>query len=263
MKQLIITIILLILSSKNTFSQRTYAFPETFNPVYNFKPDQSYKQLLSTPEAKEEREKFEKYVVSYIYNTQFDFDANSIYMDWNDAENYMIKLLDTILSKRNPSQKLDIFINREVSVNAYTNRYGMVFCNIGLIAKAENEAFLAEVVSHEAAHYLFKNHIKGINLSQELFKYANTVRPDDGAAYFKESQKNEMQADTFALHCAKDLNCNLIPMGNYFEIADAKQRMYRYSTSFKKMIRVSQMSKENFKSKKTEVIEPILHILQV
>lgn len=238
----------LLLSGSKIFCQ-SYSFPETFNQAYNFKPELACEELSKTAEAKANPANFEAYAVNSIYQTQFEFDNNEVYMDWPEAEAYMIKLLDTIIPKDFRKKNLDIYLARDVSPNATTSRYGMILFNIGRLATAEDEAEVAGVIAHEAAHYIFKHHINIATYTEQLFK----SNKNDWQAYqalYQQMQKEEMQADSFSLACLKRAGYSVSEMEHRHEMRDMKQRIYRYSISYKNLMKTSSMPEADFEKYK-------------
>lgn len=241
-------LIIFILFINKVFPQ-TYKFPEKFNPSYDFKPDDAYKVLNENRDKNIPIEDFNNYVVNYVYDTQFLFDHNDIYMNWNEVESYLIHLLDTIFPKNCNRKNLDVFLNRDVDDNAFCTRYGLAFCNVGLIDKSKNEGYLAIVLLHEAAHYLFKHSLRSAQLSHNLFS-DNRFYSDEVKQLFAGFRKREYEADTFALNNMGKLGVELNSYTNYFEMADMKSRVYRYSASYNGMLKASNMPPEKKTARK-------------
>lgn len=92
---------------------------------------------------------------------------------------------------------ISIYTLRSTSMNAFATPDGMIFVNMGLIARLESEDELAFVLSHEIAH-VFKQH----SLRSYLSKYRLNVQPEDYRAGEKSwevhsySQFNEFEADS-------------------------------------------------------------------
>lgn len=72
---------------------------------------------------------------------------------------YINNVLAKVLEhKPDLKQKIRVYVVLSDIVNAYATNNGIIFINIGLLAKLENEAQLAFILGHEITHYE-KNHV--------------------------------------------------------------------------------------------------------
>jgi len=81
---------------------------------------------------------------------------------FNDAmSKYVNKVLDNILKEQPELRaRIQIYIIRSPSVNAFATDRAEIFVNTGLIAKLKNEAELAFILCHEIQHILGKHSLK-------------------------------------------------------------------------------------------------------
>lgn len=197
----------------STFSQfkgTSYQFPERFGKNYFFDPGQSYLNLKDVQVGGFTAEQMDFYKISKTYNLQREFDNNLYYLEWNDLEKYLYKLVDTILPSRiKEEQPYDVFIKRNINYNAQALGNGFIFVNIGLLAECNNEAELAYVMAHEIGHSIF-NHGYMINSS-----YVSAHNRKDYSAMleefgrmFEKSRKAELQSDSFAYQCLDNAKLN-------------------------------------------------------
>jgi len=248
----IIAVLFISLFFTCAWSQVNYSFPESFNQGYNFKPDEAHQILMKNRDQTVQQRDFENYVVNYLYNSQFRFDNNQVYLDWYEPESYLIKFFDSIFPKNIDRKNLIIFLYKSAAKNAFTTRQGFVMCNSGLFQKAPNEVFLATVLLHEAAHYLFKHHVHDAELSHELFAY-NKASPEEVKKFFERKRKEEFEADTFAFNHIAKMGGDLSSFASYFEQADMKSRAYQYSISYKGMLKASNQPKEVYQQRKKKM----------
>ncbi|WP_299252494.1 M48 family metallopeptidase [uncultured Cytophaga sp.] len=72
---------------------------------------------------------------------------------------YVNKVLDKVLvHKPELKKQIRVYVVLSDIVNAYATNNGIIFINIGLLAKLENEAQLAFILGHEVTHFE-KNHV--------------------------------------------------------------------------------------------------------
>lgn len=189
----------------------SYAFPENFTNNYYFNPVLSYEKLKGIRVAGFTEQQINVYKIGKTYGTQEKFDNNEVYMEWNDLEKYLYKIIDTILpSQIKNKQPYDVFIKRDVGYNASALGNGFTYANIGLIATCKTEAELAYVLGHEIGHSIF-NH--GYMIDSEIYSAYN--KNDKSAYYdsffkrFDKMQYAELQSDSFSYQALNKAFYNL------------------------------------------------------
>lgn len=104
--------------------------------------------------------------------------------------------------------RLEFYVFRDPSVNAFALPNGNIYINLGLLNKLDNEAQLAFVMAHEAAHIIERHSFKGkIERRNELVAahLADFLLAGTGLSYLaavsgisKHSREMETEADTLA-----------------------------------------------------------------
>ena len=92
-----------------------------------------------------------------------------------------------LVHEPNLAQKLEFYTLKSNSVNAFSTDQGIIFVTTGLLAKLENEAQLAYVLSHEIAHYTEKHVVNAFDVRNNRKNQIESL-----SAY---SRKNELDAD--------------------------------------------------------------------
>lgn len=84
---------------------------------------------------------------------------------------YINRVAEKLLADQPELRKeLRFYAVRSASVNAFSTSNGMILVNVGLLAKLENEAQLAFVLSHEISHYTQKHDLNIFLESQRAAK---------------------------------------------------------------------------------------------
>jgi hypothetical protein len=193
------------------FKGGSYQFPERFSPNYFFDPNLSYQKIKDVQVKGFTPEQMDYYKINKTYNTQRDFDNNSYYMEWNELEKYLYKIIDTIIPKEiKEKQPFDVFIKRDIEYNASALGNGFVYANIGLLANCKSEAELAFILGHEIGHSIF-NH--GYMINADLVSaynrndYSSTI--ENYFKMFDKEQYAELQSDSFGAKCLNKASYNL------------------------------------------------------
>lgn len=123
----------------------------------------------------------------------------------DDITIYVGKIADQLL-KNNPVLRgqLKIFITKMPEVNAHCMAKGYLFINIGLIAKAENEAQLAYILAHEISHFVKKHGLNTYLQNKKIDKeYRVKTFEDRLINKLSFSKENEMEADFYGFELFK------------------------------------------------------------
>ena len=132
------------------------AFLEKFNPFVT-ETDSSI--------SRESQEAFWEESNQYI--NQLLLSGKVLYND--PVTLYINQVADHLLRKKpDLRRKLRFFAVRSPSVNAFSSNQGVVLVNLGLIARLENEAQLAYILSHEISHIVKKHQRDTYLASQNL-----------------------------------------------------------------------------------------------
>lgn len=89
---------------------------------------------------------------------------------------YINKVADVLLKDAPGLRKqIDIYTTKSTALNAFSTDKGILVFNLGLIARAENEAQIAFILAHELSHYIKKHNIdkyfQVIDVLQKKEKY--------------------------------------------------------------------------------------------
>jgi hypothetical protein len=181
----------------------SYQFSETFDPAYDFKPDEAYKIYKESNGAKNQEEL--GYWVKSVYNTQYNFDNNLVYMDWYAAENYLARLLDTIIPDTVKLKKyLSVYIARDFYVEEGKGN-GLFYFDIGLFERSRDEATLCYLLAHKAAHYLL-HHRKRLN---NYVINTGGKMAWNGVSLNEKEHGFEIEADKYAMACLMRLGLDI------------------------------------------------------
>lgn len=165
---------------------------------------------LSVDKYKEDISKIED--KGKLYDTKADFYLESNYQIdqlllsgkvlFNDpVTRYVNEVAQEIIIKNPELSKKDMrfYTVKSTAVNAFAVNSGVIFINLGLLARLENEAQLAFILSHEISHYQ-KNHVIDSYVEYERIKEGKGVYRK--ASWDKKllarsnfSKKNETEAD--------------------------------------------------------------------
>ncbi len=138
---------------------------------------------------------------------------------FNDAvSKYLNKVADEVLSHDPELRKqLRFYVLKSPIPNAFTTEQGIVFVNMGLLPRLDNEAQLAFILCHEIAHFVEHHVIEGYVASAQIDLNKGEYRKS--SAYEKLMLKNlysrdhEMAADIkgFALFAKTKYSAESIP----------------------------------------------------
>ncbi len=102
------------------------------------------------------------------------------------------------ISAKNPEYSLEnvhTFISRSSAVNAYATDNGNIWVTLGLLSRIENEAQLAFILCHEAAHYIQKHSYEKVVNATEKALTGNS----DELQIHDYSREKELEADSLGL----------------------------------------------------------------
>ena len=141
------------------------------------------------------------------FYTSTNFELSKILLSgeiyFNDKlTKYVNSIIDNLL-KEQPELRKQITgcVTKFTAVNAAAWGEGTLFINLGLIARVENEAQLAYILSHEIAHYIKKHNLEQFKNDKEveksIFNKANEMEQLFAKLSF--SRENEYEADKYGL----------------------------------------------------------------
>jgi hypothetical protein len=178
------------------------------NPVpADFRVHSSHKFERSKDSLRSERKRARKTEEGFLRASHFLNDAilNSGRVLFNDpVSTYLNEILDVLLED-DPvlRKKVRAYALRSTAVNAFATDNGVILVNLGLIARAKNEAQLAFILSHELSHFVGQHVFDAFLKNKEVFAAKGDLRSsgvdDKTLALGLYSKELEMAADSAAL----------------------------------------------------------------
>ncbi|MEZ4950999.1 MAG: M48 family metalloprotease [Saprospiraceae bacterium] len=179
--------------------------PDEFSTKSSIKYQFDIARLESGKMKKEEYEK-KLYVVAS--NFEIDKMIKSGLVLFNDpVSNYLNEVCNKLLES-DPSfnKAVRVYTLRSTAVNAFATDRGSIFVTLGLLARLENEAQLAFVLSHEMTHVKEGHVLKLFEESSRIDKNADEKKVVDESVFDKNlikknqySQELETEADSDGL----------------------------------------------------------------
>jgi hypothetical protein len=114
---------------------------------------------------------------------------------------YINRVADSLLLKQDPElrHKLNFYILRSPSVNAFTTDQGAIFVTMGLLTRLHSESELAFVLAHEVIHYkrnhVLTGYVEGVKAREGLGQYDQTTFENRFLKRHRYSRAYESQAD--------------------------------------------------------------------
>jgi predicted Zn-dependent protease len=129
------------------------------------------------------------------------FETNQLRNGTNIYTKNGLEIIESIvasISAKNPTYGLEnvhTFISRSSAVNAYATDNGNIWVTLGLLARIENEAQLAFILCHEAAHFIKKHSYEKVVNASEKALTGNS----DELQIHDYSREKELEADSLGL----------------------------------------------------------------
>jgi Zn-dependent protease with chaperone function len=124
-------------------------------------------------------------------------------------------------------KKLNFYVLRSSSLNAFASGNGNIYINMGLLARLENEAQLAYILSHEIIHYVEEHGIEGFVTSEKIRgrigNYGNSQIEKEIVDSHKYRQSQEYEADTLGLDYFEESGYSLSSAVSTFDLLDKAQ----------------------------------------
>ena len=126
--------------------------PEEFNILSSEKVKQE-KESISKNENRTDRKSTERFILESHYFIDKVLSNGAILYNEKLCQ-YISKVADELLKDDlELRKKLQFYVLKSQSVNAFATDRGSIFITVGLLAQLENEAQLAFILSHEIIHY--------------------------------------------------------------------------------------------------------------
>ncbi|MFT5917250.1 MAG: putative Zn-dependent protease [Bacteroidia bacterium] len=164
-------------------------------------------ESISSEKKRREQRKEEQFYLQSTFNIdQLLLSGNVLFND--PISIYVNKVADELL-KNNAGlrKKLKFYVVKSPISNAFATERGAIFINMGLLARLENEAQLAFILSHEITHYtkdhVLKRYINNRDMTDKRSKNYKQYKKSSGyevlLAKYNYSKKNEKEADRVGL----------------------------------------------------------------
>jgi Zn-dependent protease with chaperone function len=168
------------------------------------------------------------------FNIQSSFSLKQLLWSGNvlfgdEVSEYLNEIASQLLKDDDELRsKVRFYVVKSSVPNAFANPDGAIFINLGLIARAENEAQLAYILAHEITHY-----VKQHSINQFLFKQKTnskkskkTFRFDNKSdelyakrlAQSNYSKEHEIEADMYGWDIFKNTEYDLLAAVNTFNM---------------------------------------------
>lgn len=176
----------------------TGSIPADFLGLSSDKYKQDRQQIDRSKKRKERKRQDRFYLESSFY---VDRILHSGFVTFNDPVYvYINKVADKVLAHEPELRaKLRFYPIKFSSVNAFVVDRGIVFINIGLIARLDNEAQLAFIIDHEISHYIKKHNVNFYLESKKIEKkegeYSKISDDKQIVASSHYSKAHELEAD--------------------------------------------------------------------
>ena len=227
---------LLLLSSLTLVSQNEFALPADIDPKYNFL--RTYDSLLKEAPKNVTQAEWKNFCIDNTFNIQVKYDKNEFYTNWDEATNYLSKVLKLVCSSDISDKKNNvvIYVLKDDELNASTVSTGKIFVNIGLLANLENEAALAEILGHEYGHYRFEHGVKNLG---DYFtthkKYNKDERLNHFAEFFARKRAHETQSDSIGFMLSGKAGYDIRNGIINIQAFDTEENLQKMSYGFKSL----------------------------
>jgi hypothetical protein len=159
-------------------------------------------------------------VANYIY-------SGRIYYHQNELTDYINEVLQKVLPAELKNDTLiKAYLVANGSFNAFMMPTGHMFVNIGLITEIPDEATLAAIMAHEVAHYYLHHSLYRYFASESGMRDFGLLGRSNKVIN-KYSSRNELSADSLAIHWLKDSDYNIDGIMRCFEITDMVEKNYQ------------------------------------
>ncbi|MTI22555.1 hypothetical protein E1176_16100 [Fulvivirga sp. RKSG066] len=185
----------------------TTPLPEGFIPT-DFTQRSSFKYNMDVSTISKDDQRFERKSKKKFYLTSnFGIDEflHSGKVLFNDPiTSYLNSVLYEVLKEDQETfQKLRLYAVKSPIPNAFATNNGMIFINLGLLSKLENEAQLAFILSHEIIHYKNKHvvnrYVTNAEITRGKGEYNKFSQDQQHIARSSFSKELELEADTEGL----------------------------------------------------------------
>ena len=168
------------------------------------------------------------------FNLQSSFSLKQLLWSGNvifgdEVSEYLNEIASNLLKDDEELRnKVRFYVVKSPVPNAFANPDGAIFINLGLVARAENEAQLAYILAHEITHYVKQHSINQFLFGKEVNSKKNkrAFRFDNKSdeLYAKRlvqsnySKEHEIEADTYGWNIFKNTEYDLLAAAKTFDM---------------------------------------------
>lgn len=134
---------------------------------------------------------------------------------------YLNELKDTLLYNHPLKNNITVYLTNFNELNAFTNDFGNVYVNVGLIAKMNSVDELLTVLAHEISHVILEHSYKKESKNLDLEKTGKDIDDVDDVIVFeshKFSRHQELEADSLAVALLRNSGFDLTSFESAFEL---------------------------------------------
>ncbi len=154
------------------------------------------------------------------------FSSGGVYSDWPSFETYLDQILQKVMPEELKGDSLiQIYLVKQGNFNAYVTPSGMIFLNIGMFDRIENEATLAGIICHELAHHYLHHSIEEY-VKRERGDFKPGFLLSNKGAYSNFSIQQELDADALAARWLAQGGYDLQGLISGFEIMERLEKNY-------------------------------------
>ena len=189
------------------------SIPDDFTTLSSDKVREDIEQIDGSQKRKSKKTQEEFYLESNFGIDEILADGSILFND--PITNYLNQIYRNI-EKGNPSLKKEnirFYTSKSSIINAFTTHGGIIFFNVGLIAKLKTEDEIAYIMCHEIAHYINKHNIKGYVYNDSIDSKLGTFRRKswEERMFSKSnySQSHETEADILGFELLSNTSYSL------------------------------------------------------
>lgn len=169
---------------------------------------------IQTDERKQSKKIQKQFYLESNYSINEIFKSGNVL--FNDAISNYLNTIYSKIQEGNPELKQEnirFYTSRSTIVNAFAMHSGVIFINVGLVAKVETEDALAYIMCHEISHFLKKHNIKQYTFNVEVDKKGNIFKSNEWEdkmfSKANYSRQQELEADSIGLVIFSKTNYNI------------------------------------------------------
>ncbi len=176
------------------------------------------------------------------FNLQSSFSLKQLLWSGNvifgdEVSQYLNEIASQLLKDNEELRnKVRFYVVKSSVPNAFANPDGAIFINLGLIARAENEAQLAYILAHEITHYVKQHSINQFLFKEEVNSKKNRkafrLGNKSDELYAKRlvqsnySKEHEIEADTYGWEIFKNTEYDLLAAAKTFDMLQNTSQPY-------------------------------------